>query len=380
MSDVKAVNESNKSRTIAVWMNRLGPAIGLIAIWCLFAMLKGSVFTTWTNQRLMFLQTAVVATAAIGGTMVIISGGIDLSVGSAIALGTIVVALLLQAGVPPTLAVVFGIGIGFLVGVAIGSMIVGRVAAVAGVLGGAGLGLFLSGKMSMPVAMTIGIACGIPIAFLANKIVGKIELSPFIVTLGMWGALRGASKGLGNNSPVYPAQTWITPLMKPADAGVFHFLPPGVWIMLALAVIVAGLLRCTQFGRHVYAVGSNQETARLCGVNVDRTKVLVYGLASALAAVAAILQFAYIGGIGDPTTAEGYELKVIASVVIGGASLAGGEGSILGTIIGALIMTVVDNGCTKLGLENWVQEIVTGGIILAAVAMDQLRHRRFATS
>ncbi len=135
-------------------------------------------------------------------------------------------------------------------------------------------------------------------------------------------------------------------------------------------------LRYTRFGRHVYAIGSNQETARLCGVDVDRTKLLVYGSASALAAIAAILQFAYINGTGDPTTAEGYELKVIASVVIGGASLSGGEGTILGTIIGALIMTVVDNGCTKLGLDNWVQEIVTGAIIVAAVALDRLRHQR----
>jgi ribose/xylose/arabinose/galactoside ABC-type transport system permease subunit len=270
--------------------------------------------------------------------------------------------------------------IGFLVGVAIGSMIVGRVAAVSGLLCGAGFGLFLSSKMPMPTAMGIGILCGIPIAFVANRIVGKIELSPFIVTLGMWGALRGASKGLGDNNPVYSDPTWIISLMKPADNGVFHFLPPGVWLMLLLALLVTGLLRYTQFGRHVYAVGSNQETARLCGVNVDRTKILVYGISSALAAVAAILQFAYLNGTGDPTTAEGYELKVIASVVIGGASLAGGEGSILGTIIGALIMTVVDNGCTKLGLDNWVQEIVTGGIILIAVAMDQLRHRRFAAA
>src|SRR5262249_49850802 len=102
---------------------------------------------------------------------------------------------------------------------------------------------------------------------------------------------------------------------------------------------------------------------------------LVYMIAIACAGVAGLLQFSYLS-MGDPTTADGYELKVIAAVVIGGASLSGGEGSVLGTIVGALIMTVVDNGCTKLGLDNWVQEIVTGGIIVTAVALDRWRHRR----
>ncbi len=139
---------------------------------------------------------------------------------------------------------------------------------------------------------------------------------------------------------------------------------------------MSAVLKYTRFGRHVYAIGSNELTARLCGVNVVRTKLLIYGLAVACTGLAAVLQFAFLYGQGDPTTAEGYELKVIASVVIGGASLSGGEGTILGTLVGALIMTIVDNGCTKLGLDNWVQEIVTGIIILAAVTLDQIRHRR----
>jgi ribose/xylose/arabinose/galactoside ABC-type transport system permease subunit len=191
----------------------------------------------------------------------------------------------------------------------------------------------------------------------------------------MWGALRGAAKGLGNNQPIYPDPTWLTNLMQPSKHGVFAVLAPGVWLMLLLAVLMSLVLRYTRFGRHAYAIGSNELTARLCGVQVDRTKLVIYGLAAACAGVAAILQFAFLYGQGDPTTAEGYELKVIASVVIGGASLSGGEGTILGTLMGALIMTVVDNGCTKLGLDNWIQEIVTGGIILAAVTMDRLRHR-----
>jgi ribose/xylose/arabinose/galactoside ABC-type transport system permease subunit len=118
-----------------------------------------------------------------------------------------------------------------------------------------------------------------------------------------------------------------------------------------------------------------EQTAHLCGVNVARTKVLVYVLGSSFAGLAGVLQFSYLT-VGDPTTAMGAELDVIAAVIIGGASLAGGEGTILGSLIGALIMTVVANGCTKMEFPNWVQEIVTGGIIIIAVALDRLRHRR----
>jgi ribose transport system permease protein len=134
------------------------------------------------------------------------------------------------------------------------------------------------------------------------------------------------------------------------------------------------LLRYTQFGRHIYAIGSNEQTARLCGIHVERTKLKIYTLAIALAGVAGILQFSF-NTIGDPNTATGYELQVIAAVVIGGASLSGGVGGVVGTLAGALMMTVIANGCTKVGLENWMQEIMTGGIIVAAVALDKLRHR-----
>ena len=144
--------------------------------------------------------------------------------------------------------------------------------------------------------------------------------------------------------------------------------------MLLLTCLVAVLLRYTRFGRHVFAIGSNEQTARLCGVPLDRTKLLVYSVGLAFAGIAGVLQFSYLT-VGDPTTAAGLELAVIAAVVIGGASLNGGEGSVFGSLVGALIMTVVANGCTKLNLSNWVQEIVTGAIIVAAVVLDRFRHR-----
>lgn len=302
-------------------LRALGPLLGLAATWCLFALLCGRPFTQWPNQELMLLQTAVVGTAAVGATWIIVSGGIDLSVGSTIALSTMVAALVLRAGGAAELA------------------------AAAALSGGAAVGALI------------------------GTLVNRARLSPFIVTLGLWGALRGLAKGIGDNQPVYPPELgWIGELML-AGRGV---LPAGVWILLLVAALSAFALERTVFGRHAVAIGSNQETARLCGVPVERTRLLVYVLGVCCAGLAGVLQLAYLS-MGDPTTAQGYELKAIAAAVIGGASLAGGEGSIGGTLIGALIMTVVDNGCTKLGLDNWVQELVTGVIIVGAVALDRLR-------
>ena len=127
------------------------------------------------------------------------------------------------------------------------------------------------------------------------------------------------------------------------------------------------------FGRHIYAVGSNEATARLCGINVPAVKVLVYSLAGLATGLAGLLQFTYLRATGDPVTADGLELQVIAAVVIGGASLSGGEGTVLGTLIGCLIMSVLTNGCVHAGLPNASQDVIIGAIIVAAVAIDRLR-------
>ena len=148
----------------------------------------------------------------------------------------------------------------------------------------------------------------------------------------------------------------------------------GVWLTALLAVAVALLLRYTRFGRHLFAVGSNERTARLCGVRVDRVKVAVYALAAAITGLAGVLQFAKLS-VGDPTVADGLELNVIAAVIIGGGSLSGGRGTVGGTVLGATIMAVIQIGCSQRGLPNWVQQIVTGGIIVLAVALDRWRQR-----
>ncbi|GAB4132775.1 MAG: hypothetical protein Kow001_25190 [Acidobacteriota bacterium] len=236
--------------------------------------------------------------------------------------------------------------------------------------------LLLKAGLPPVVAALGGTAAGAACGFLIGGLITRLRLTPFIVTLGMWGAVRGLAKGLANEQMVFVQPTWLNQLLTSlGDGEGWMLLPPGVWLTLALALLTAGMLRYTRFGRHVYAVGSNELTARLCGVRVERTKVLVYTLAGAFAGIAGILQFSYLT-LGDPTTALGLELDVIAAVVIGGGSLSGGEGSVPGSIVGALIMTAVANGCTKLGLANWIQEIVTGLIIILAVTLDRLRQRK----
>ena len=310
------------------WLKQLGPVVGLVFVFALFAILTPGKFATASNLQLMLLQTAVVGTAALGMTMVIISGGIDLSVGSVIALTTVIVALLLNSGASPF------------------------VAAIGGVLA--------------------GMICGSMIGLLITQ----LRLAPFIVTLGMWGALRGTAKGLAGEQMIVAPGTWLTKLLNTLTAEQsWMLLPPGVWMMLLLAIIVGIMLKYTRQGRYIFAVGSNEVAARICGVSVERTKMMVYILGSGFAAIAGILQYSYLT-VGDPTTASGMELDIIAAVVIGGGSLAGGEGTIMGSLVGALIMTTVANGCTKMELPNWVQEIVAGAIIVIAVSLDRFRHRK----
>jgi ribose transport system permease protein len=315
-----------ENRPALRWVRRtltsFGPLLGLVLVCTLFAVLRPATFVSRDNAVIIMQQTAVIGISALGMTLVIIAGGIDLSVGSVIALGTVVIALLIEHHQPAWLAAVVGIATAAL--------------------------------------------CG---AF-SGLLITRLRLMPFVVTLGMMGALRGIAKGLCGEQPIYPDETWLNGLMTLGRSG----LPGGVWLMLVLSVLVALMLRHTRFGRHVFAIGSNELTARLCGVPVERVKLLVYLLGAAFAGVGAVLQFSYLTG-GDPTTAVGLELNVIAAVVIGGASLNGGQGTVAGTLVGALIMTVVGNGCTKLGLSNWVQEIVTGCIIIIAVFLDFLRRR-----
>ena len=233
----------------------------------------------------------------------------------------------------------------------------------------------LTAGFSPLTAALFGVVTGSLCGLLTGFLVTRLKVTPFIVTLGMLGIYRGLAKGLSSQQMVSAPETWLNDLLTSLAPGEgWLLLPPGVWATLAAALLTGGFLTYTKPGRYIFAIGSNELTARLCGVPVKSIKLLVFTLGATFAGLAGVLQFSYLT-MGDPTTALGAELDVIAAVVIGGGSLSGGEGSVLGSLVGAFIMTVVGNGCTKLGLDNWVQEIVTGGIIVLAVALDRWRHR-----
>lgn len=307
----------------------LGPFLGLLLVVILFSVLVPDRFLSLYNMKTVVTQTVIVGLGAVGMTFVIVSGGIDLSVGSAIALASVVTAILLRDGSPPLLAIAGGVATGGLVGLVNGALIT------------------------------------------------RMRLVPFIVTLGTMGIARGVAKWLGDEQKVNAPPGWVADLMVKSPSPSWLLLSPGVWAMFLLALTMGLVLRRTVLGTHTFAIGSNEDTARLCGVRVERTKVAIYTLAGLFAGLAGVMQFARLT-VGDPTTAIGKELDIIAAVVIGGGSLAGGSGSILGALIGAFLMSVLANGCTLTGVPNYVQEILVGAIIVIAVAVDRLRRRRDA--
>lgn len=308
----------------------LGPFVALLALYAVFAVAQPDTFPTVGNLKTMVRQTSVVGLGALGMTLIIVLGGIDLSVGSAVAFVTVTIAWLLQAGWNPLAA------------------------ALAGIL--------------------VGGACGL----VNGLLITGLRVTPFIVTLGAMGIIRGAAKGLAHEQKIDAPATWLNELVAELPASqAWMLFPPGVWLTIALAAATAVILGYTRFGRHIFAIGSNESAARLCGVRVHRVKVSVYALSALLAGTAGLMQFSRLT-VGDPTVAIGLELDIIAAVVIGGGSLSGGEGSILGALVGAMLMTEIKTGCTHAGLSVWVQEMITGAIIVAAVALDRLRHRRAA--
>jgi ribose/xylose/arabinose/galactoside ABC-type transport system permease subunit len=312
------------------WLERhraLGPLVALVVLYGVFAAAQPETFATLGNLRTMVRQTSVVGMGALGMTLVIVLGGIDLSIGSIVAFVTVAIAWLLQAGWAPLPAAAAGVLVGGCCGLANGVLITG------------------------------------------------LRVTPFIVTLGAMGIVRGAAKGLAHEQKIDAPITWLNGLVAELPRSQSWMLfPPGVWLTIVLAAGAFVLLGYTRFGRHIVAVGSNEAAARLCGVRVRRVKLSVYAIEGMLAGAAGLMQFSRLT-VGDPTVAAGLELDVIAAVVIGGGSLAGGEGSILGSLVGALLMTEIKTGCTHAGLSPWLQEMITGGIIVVAVALDRFRHR-----
>lgn len=312
-------------------LNALAPFFGLLLVIGLFSLSREirPYFLSGSNFKTILVQTVIVAIGALGMTMIIVSGGIDLSVGSVVALTSVVCATMLTKGQSVFSAAAVTILVGGLVGLVNGS------------------------------------------------IIASLRMMPFIVTLGMMGITRGLakSKWLANNQTVNAPESPINRWMEPGDPLHFFPLPPGVWLAMALAMLMAVVMRQTIFGRYIFSIGSNEATARLCGIRVPLYKILIYSVAGLFFGLAGLLQMSRLTQ-GDPTVAIGLELDIIAAVVIGGASLNGGVGSILGSMIGALIMAVLRNGSNQMAWPTYIQEIIIGIVIIIAVAIDRFRQSR----
>jgi ribose transport system permease protein len=329
------------TRRAKVWTfitSHFGPLLALFLVFFFFAVADaiqhdGGRFLSLRNLQTMLISSAPVVVAALGMTVIIISGGIDLSAGTAVALCATVLAWVLKQGGPIELALVCSVLTGCMAGIVNGAMI------------------------------------------------SALRVAPFIVTLGTMTAYLGIAKLVADETTVRPplesVPEWINALAMPSPEPAWLLVAAGVWIMLAMALILSLVLRYTVFGRYVFALGSNEQTARLCGLNVPAIKLAVYTLGGLFIGLAGVYQFAKLK-VGNPTSGVGLELRVIAAVVIGGASLSGGRGTVLGTLTGALLMQTIASGCTQLGVSNPVQDIILGIIIVAAVTIDQIRQRRAA--
>jgi ribose transport system permease protein len=287
------------------------------------------------------MHAAVVAAVALGMTLIMISGGIDLSVGYVVSLVTVITALAYRHA---TLAL--------------------------------GLGPDAASALAIAAGLAVGVAAGA----LNGVVITRLQVMPFVATLGMMGVARGLGQYLsGGHRVTFPDAAhppgWVPALGQVEPDPAWLVVSPSVWSVLVLAAAAAVLLRYTVLGRHCYAIGSNESTARLCGVNVGRTKVTLYTLAGLATGWAGIIQTAR-SGAGSHDVVAGLELEVIAAVVIGGGSLSGGQGTVVGTLIGALILAVLENGSSRLQWRNEVRFVAIGVIIIAVAALNQWRERR----
>ncbi|HSY17732.1 MAG TPA: hypothetical protein VK815_05325 [Candidatus Acidoferrales bacterium] len=314
-------------------IKKLQPLIALVVMLVAMTLLSDK-FLTIANQRNILLQISVNLCLSIGMTLIILTGGIDLSVGAILAFAGAFAAGLLKHGL---VLKAFGVVLQF---TPFGAM-------VAGIVVGLALGLFNG------VAIT------------------RFKLPPFVATLGMLSIARGLTMLWTGGFPV----TDLGPQFGFIGAGFWLGVPMAVWISAALVIIFYAVSKRTTLGRYIYAVGGSEKATAFSGINVDRIKLCVYALGGALAAVAGLIVTARLDA-ADPKAGLGYELDCIAAVVIGGTSLSGGRGSILGTVLGCLIIGVLNNGLFLLDVSPFWQQVVKGFVILAAVAADKLGTRK----
>ena len=297
------------------------PFVGLVVV-TLVMILASDTFLTASNLSNIARQVSINAIIAVGMTCVILTGGIDLSVGPVMALSGTLTAGLMVAGVPPGLA----IGAGLLVGVAFGI----------------GNGLF----------------------------VAYLHMPPIIVTLATMGIARGFGLMYTDGYPISGLPEWFAFFGR---GSVFGMQVP-ILIMLLTYLAAYVLLQHTRIGRYIYAIGGNEEAVRLSGVRAARFKLLVYGISGLTAAIAGLVLTSRLMS-GQPNAGVSFELDAIAAVVLGGASIAGGRGVIVGTLLGAMLLGVLNNGLNMLGVSPYVQSVIKGGIILLAIFISRQRHR-----
>ncbi len=295
----------------------------LLGLWLILAILSPYFFTV-TNIFEITLQTAVIGIIAVGQTFVILSGGIDLSVGSVFACSAVVGGLVYKS----------------------------------------------TGNLFLTILVTLAI--GALLGGVNGLFVTKLRVPPFIATLGMMGIARGLALILSRGIPIFglgDSYKWI------GQGKFFNVIPVPTIILLLIFAVAIFISKYTRFGRFTYAIGSNSEASRLSGINVERTTIGIFLFSGLLCGLASIIEAGRLGTI-QPAGGNGYELLAIGGVVIGGTSLLGGEGNVLATLIGALMVTTIRNGLNIIGVNAFWQLVVNGSVIIVAVSIDQLRRHR----
>lgn len=323
MMESKAVPSKRSAIRSDVLQQALAFA-SLIVMFVVFSLASPN-FATFTNIVGILLSTAVIGILAVGVTFVIITGGIDLSVGTVMTFASVITGVIISYWGLPVLV---------------------------GVLGG----------------LAAGALCG----FVNGTVTAKMKVPPFIATLGMMMMSQGLSLVISGTRPIYFLST---PGFRQIAMGSLVGIPNAVWIFFASAVIGSLVLTKTVLGRYTFALGSNEEATRLSGINVDRWKIAVYTLCGLYSGLAGVVMASRLNS-AQPALGAGYELEAIAAVVIGGTSLSGGEGSVLGTVIGAFLMSVLINGLRILSIPQEWQKVVIGAIVIVAVYADIVRRRR----
>lgn len=312
----------DKARGKSGILQRMGPLVGLVLIVIILSIINPD-FLTVGNIFNVLRQVSINALIAFGMTFVILTGGIDLSVGSIIALSSAFAAGTMASGTNPWLA----IGVGVLSGTLMGTM--------------------------------------------NGVVIARGKVAPFIATLATMTIFRGITLIYTEGKPI----TGLPDAFGMIGRGYLFQIPmPVIWMLVAFGVLYI-ILKFTTFGRHVFALGGNEEATRLSGINTKRVKILVYSISGLLASLSGIILTSRLNS-AQPTAGTSYELDAIAAVVLGGTSLSGGKGWIVGTLIGAMVIGILDNGLNLMNVSSFYQQAVKGGVILVAVLLDRSKGKQ----